>query len=318
MFFKYSYLPDTVANIKANVLADLVLIMTGTTNVNSLSGLCDKANSLIVSDVPAGWTLHDNAAGTNAKCLKAPMVDDPTAFKHVVLDTNTDAYCNLLLYASWDATTHTGKFLTNNSNSSATGQYVQNVAASAGGIMYGWVTARYMILFSRVNSLWGDQNYYSPTMVAERSRMWPLDTPALGIPPVIHVGWGYFLSNGSYKLYAPLKLSRAGGVASGASASFDMYIGMWGYFQNGGNFKGQHKKALNAAGQSFVPIYPIYLADYAEGGFPYGSISDVSGIFAVPGGILGTLETVTYNGITYNNIPVKQATDDLGLLVRRG
>ncbi|MEO5350043.1 MAG: hypothetical protein H7836_10385 [Magnetococcus sp. YQC-3] len=319
-FFKYVYLPDTVANIKANVLADLVLMMTGTTNVNSLSTLCDKANSLIVSDVPAGWTLHDNAAGTNAKCLKAPMADDPTAFKYVVLDTNSDAYCMQKLYYSWDATAHTGKFLTAGSDSGSLSQYVQNVASTFGGIMFGWVTARYMVLLSRVNNQWGDPSSTGATVVAERSRMWPLDIVSAGVPPVIHTSLGWLVNSSSSRVYAPLKITRTGGFASGQNAFMDFYAGIWGLcgYNAQNTFKGQFKKALNSAGQSFVPIYPIHVADVAECGLPYGNISDVCDMYIVPGGILGTLEVVTYNGNAYHNIPARQSTDDFGLLVRRG
>jgi hypothetical protein len=246
------------------------------------------------------------------------MADDPTAFKFVVLDTNTDAYCSQKLYYSWDATAHTGKFLANNSDSSNLSQYVQNSPSTVGGIMYGWVSARFMMLFSRVNSVWGDPNYAGPTLVAERSRMWPLDTVAAGVPPVHHFGFGWMMQNSSNRIYAPLKQTRTGGVVSGATAAVDMYVGPWGWFYNHGNLKGQFKKTLNASGQSSVPIFPILLCDPAESGMPYGSISEGSGIYAVPGSILGTLETITYNGITYNNVPVRQNGDDLGILVRRG
>jgi hypothetical protein len=315
-FFRYAYNADTVANMQANVLADVVAIVTGTTNVNSLSSGCNKADTLIISDVAAGWTLHDNAAGTNAKCVKAQFADDPTAFKYVVLDTNSAGEMTLKLYSSWDATAHTGKNLANLSNSTSTAQLVQNVANSVGGWMFGWVTARYLILFSRV-SAWGSPSYFGPTCVVERSRGWPLDTVALGIPPVLHFDGGFML-NGSGLAYAPMKQTRTGIVTTGTSAAFSLLIGPWGASNLlASNLRGQNKKAINASGQSFVPIYPVFVADMAESGLPYGSLTEACGIYAAPGGILGMLETVTINGNSYSNIPLGSA-DNLSLLIRKG
>lgn len=316
MFFQYTYLPDTLANMQTNVLADIVAIVTGTTNVNSLSAGCDKSNSLIVSDVPAGWTLHDAAAGTNARCVKAPIADDPAAFKYVVLDTNSVGNILQKLYYSWDATAHTGKFLAQYSDNGSFNQRVQSAASTVGGMIFGWVSARYMVMLSLISGWWGDQSYNGPTIIAERSRMWQRDTVAAGIPPVFHGGLGYILTQ-SQKFYAPLKQDRTGALSSGTSATLDMYVGIWGMLNGSLNLKGQYKKILNADGQSAVPIFPLYMADAAESGMPYGSISDASGIFAVPGGILGQLEVVTYNGLPYMNVSVRNS-DDLGLLMRRG
>ena len=90
MYARYQYNSGVQATVQANILADLLAILTGEVNVSNLSASCDKVNTTITVDNPAGWVLHDAAAGTNAKAIKAPLADDQATFKHLVLDTCQD------------------------------------------------------------------------------------------------------------------------------------------------------------------------------------------------------------------------------------
>ncbi len=74
MFATYNY---SAGGTQQGVLDDLIAILTGETNVSNLSATCNKGATSITATIPAGWTLHDAAAGTVTKVIKAPLADDP-------------------------------------------------------------------------------------------------------------------------------------------------------------------------------------------------------------------------------------------------
>lgn len=62
MYSKYNYLASSGVY---DILADVVLILTGTTNVATLSAACDDANTTIANTYAnAGWTVHDDTANS--------------------------------------------------------------------------------------------------------------------------------------------------------------------------------------------------------------------------------------------------------------
>jgi hypothetical protein len=88
-----SYFYNNGATV-ANILNDLKLILTGTTDVNTLSSQsCNKAQTLINASVTtSAWVAHDiTGVAANWICLKAPLSDDGTHYKYMVLDMNTMA-----------------------------------------------------------------------------------------------------------------------------------------------------------------------------------------------------------------------------------
>jgi hypothetical protein len=87
-----SYFYNNGATV-ANILNDLKLILTGTTDTAALSSQsCNKAQTLIMAGTtPAGWLVHDTAVSVNWVCLKSALVDDANKYKYMVLDMNTMA-----------------------------------------------------------------------------------------------------------------------------------------------------------------------------------------------------------------------------------
>jgi hypothetical protein len=105
MYAQYVY---KAGSTKANVLADIVALLTGETNKANLSADCVQANTeILTTESVAGWTLHDAAAATNRVVLSAPC-EDALFTKYFGLDFNGAT----LVYAggasTWDAGAHTG------------------------------------------------------------------------------------------------------------------------------------------------------------------------------------------------------------------
>lgn len=66
MFTTYNY---SAGATLGNVIKDIADILTGTTNVASLSAGCDQANTTILYDIAvAGWTMYDKAANSGGTC----------------------------------------------------------------------------------------------------------------------------------------------------------------------------------------------------------------------------------------------------------
>lgn len=142
----YAIYTPTLTATAANVLADLVLIFTGTTNTALLSGGCDIANTTILTTYNvAGWTVHDAAAGTNKVVLKAPCAHDATIFKYVSIDTNTAGLVKLDMHQGWDAGTHTSTLAI------SPGSYQRINLGTLGNIIL-FSSARYIALYGNFTS----------------------------------------------------------------------------------------------------------------------------------------------------------------------
>ncbi len=71
----------------AQVVTDIVAVLTGTTDVNELSAQIVNANSQIISTDPAGWTLVGDYL-TTGKVLSAPVADNASQYKYVAIFTS--------------------------------------------------------------------------------------------------------------------------------------------------------------------------------------------------------------------------------------
>lgn len=200
MWAKYEYAPGSTVG---NVLADIVLILTGTTNKALLSAACVQANTEIISTVVAGWTVHDASAGTNAKALKALNLDGST-YKYCVIgmDTANKLFCKV--YESWNATAHTGGNLAYLSDA-----IFEKIDLTNGGVLYISTSARGIVIHSLVAGVWGEVTYgYAPIGILERSRAAPWDTVANGYPPYVSfnlyfLGSSYYSEVATYNCWAP-------------------------------------------------------------------------------------------------------------------
>lgn len=153
MYAAYSYLSSPS---QANILADIVAILTGTTNPASLSAACDVANTTILTTYAvAGWTVHDAAAGTNVVCLKA-LCAHGAIYKYITIDTNTAGYIILRLWQDWNATTHIGTNGTSVTYSAIT--YSERYNTAGVGMLYIYATVRCVWLFGIYGATTGSSN----------------------------------------------------------------------------------------------------------------------------------------------------------------
>lgn len=179
MFAKYEY---QAGSTLANIMSDIVALLTGETVVANLSADCVDANSYIFSTVAAGWTVYDAAAGTNAQCLRALNLDGST-YKYLVVDLNTANKMYGKVYQSWDAGAHTGTNLSYNSDSATLSAL--KIDATNGGVLYIGASARGTVMNSFAGGIWGvnTTGVYSPIICYERSRAAAWDTAGAGYPP---------------------------------------------------------------------------------------------------------------------------------------
>lgn len=195
---------------QANILADVVAILTGETTVDDLSASCDKVNTTIDASVAAaGWTLHDASAGTNAVCLKAAVADNASQYKYLVVDTNSAGYIHTKGYETWDAGAHTG---TNMINYSDQASVAQRVNTTTGGRLDISASIRHAFLFSLQGGVYGSSTGNYPSGVLERTRRSPWDTVANGYPPFAHVNG---MNASTFK--EPRILNASGSDITGAS-----------------------------------------------------------------------------------------------------
>ena len=83
----YAKLQISSTATAAQVVTDIVAVLTGTTDVNELSAQIVKANSQIISTDPAGWTLVGDYL-TTGKVLSAPVADNASQYKYVAIFTS--------------------------------------------------------------------------------------------------------------------------------------------------------------------------------------------------------------------------------------
>jgi hypothetical protein len=105
MYIKYVANIGSIANLKS----DLQALLTGTTDINSLSSMCNKDESTIVTTLPCTWTLHDDSAGTNKFCIKNVAYDNPDQYHYVVF-TIANTSIAFSIYETWDTATNTGAY----------------------------------------------------------------------------------------------------------------------------------------------------------------------------------------------------------------
>lgn len=212
MFTRYEYKAGSTA---ANVVADVVKLLTGTTDKTLLSADCVQAPTIIINDGvarPAGWTEWDAAAGTNARGIRAPNFDGST-YKYVVVAHNNSTIMNFKLYESWNATAHTGTNLAYYSDL-ASANYGSTVNLALGGALFISSSARSIVFFGFVNGL-----YDSPQIVAEHSRDEIWDTPANNYPPTVFITGSSLTAGSGYYPYKPRIRNYPGNDAISSNAS---------------------------------------------------------------------------------------------------
>lgn len=280
----------------ANILADLVAILTGETDVNTLSASCNKAFTTIESITPSGWTLHDAAAGPNAQCIKAPLADDPETFKYVVIDTNTAGYVLTKVYEAWNATTHVG---TNPAFNSDVVGYAQRISTTVAGFIHIFSTARFLLLASRYSGLWGSSTNAGPSGCFERTRQCAWDTVTAGWPPFYFCAFGDLATTGG-GAWSPRLMTRSQTTLTGTSASFVGQAGPMGSVSAMFTALATvDQKIPDEYGSSQIPMFPITWISTANMPGPYGEMSAACDIWAIPAGVAANLDIIKKGGVDY-------------------
>ncbi|MBF0212378.1 MAG: hypothetical protein HQM00_02300 [Magnetococcales bacterium] len=316
MFANYAYQSGAS---KANILNDLVLLATGTTDKTLLSSDCDQANTTITSTDAAGWSVYDSSAGTNAKCLRAPLADDASSYKYIVIDTNTTGELYLGVYDDWNPATHAG---TNLAHYSRTAGYGQRWTASGAGNILVHATERHLVLLGIYGATVGGASNIAPCGCLERSRVGSWDVVGGATKP--YVWWAplaFNLGHGSSGLVygANVSIVRQGCAASAPSirrTDGAIITGSSAYFAcsiigiNTRNFLSSgdynyilpdaiYPRSANASGGYEIPFLQIFLTNYMLAPVPYGEISLVNDMWFSFPGIFAKQDEIVKDGVTY-------------------
>ncbi|MBF0186006.1 MAG: hypothetical protein HQM06_16675 [Magnetococcales bacterium] len=289
MYAKYVY---SAGSSQAQVLADVVAILTGTTDVATLSASCNKALSSITATVAAGWAVHDVSAAINAQALRAANADS-SSYKYVVIDTNTAGAIFAKVYESWDAGTHVGSNLAYNSDVAS---YAQRLDLSNGGTLYILASARFLLLASSIAAGWGSPSNGGPSGCFERSRACLWDTPSFGFPPALFINFGYAVANDT-GAFTPRKYTSGMATQTGSSASHSLTANHGTLSAYCTAISGQ--KVPAADGSMWIPFIPIGVADAAAMPCLYGDISTICDVWAMPSSVASNLDVISKNGANY-------------------
>ncbi len=133
----------------ADLISDLSSIITGSTDISSLSASCDKPNSTIIANsVAASWTLFDNVGDvTYSRVFSAPDYTGTTT-KYIKLHYNSTGGIVMTGYSGWNPTTHVGTDTT-----TSTGLSNSSVTTTLPLILYILVTTEYLCIVGYQNGV---------------------------------------------------------------------------------------------------------------------------------------------------------------------
>jgi len=289
MYATYTYAASSTA---ANILADVVKILTGETNKANLSANCVQAQtSISIAVSTAGWSVYDAAAGTNAQCLRAAYDDDATNYKYVVVDTNSAGYVLLKAYESWNSGTHAGTNLCYNSD--VVGQ-TQRVSTSLGGALSIRANAASILMLSFQSGVYGSSTGTSPTGIFERTRLALWDTVGNNLYPLIV--WANMQGIGTTgSAYSPRYPGTWGAVMTGSGAvmSFASIAGV------GVGGMPSDKVMYGVNGEFQTMLATLYVHNLSTNDFLGGSISALADCYTTRLNTGGFGDHLTYNGNDY-------------------
>jgi hypothetical protein len=296
MYAKYAY---TAAATVANVMSDLVALLTGESNKANLSAGCDQANTEIIATIPAGWTLHDAAAGTNKQVLKAPFSYNGSLFKFLMLDhsLNTNTRLTLYGYETWNEVAHTG---TNQTQNGTTAPHAKG--SGVAGFIYVFASSKFVAITNAYSTSWGDISYGGMSIFSEYTRAAPWSVTTM--PHAALIQTGACISLSPYTHVWPLKArDKTDLVLTGTGAR--AYLGSIGveiparytsslFFPNGGDFN-----IGDGLGAEYTPLFPIYAMNAPVYGIPIGDFSAAADFWLLPNNLIGNLTTFQYGGQDY-------------------
>lgn len=314
MYAKYVYNSGTT---QADMLADLIAILTGETVIANLSASCNKATTELLTTISAGWTVHDSSpGGSHRVILKAPYVDAIAGDKYLEIFVSSTTDLFFYVWETWDAVAHTGTNKTANGTTSD-----QRLDLSNGGNLYLASSARFMICFSQTGPYYGDGGS-GATLVAEYSRLQPWNSADSGYPAVCLAECGRLLNNSpGESAWLPRVLNAANNELTGANAK--AYFLSVGVDYNSWSTEwslpiGAGAKVPDGSGGFTMPHFPIYIGSPRTFVAPLGNITSLCDVHLAPANIVSLGETVNDGINDYIGITAYNTTNNQTFLVRKG
>lgn len=264
-------------------------------NVTSGSSLADVISAIetVLTTAPGGWSIHDAAAGTNAKCYKS-LQKDGSSYTYMVLDWNTTISTGVTglisrLYEDWNATTHVGTNKAENArdrSQTVIAEYLQgqklpwgetdpwqlDVHVLPGGAAF--YASRETGQVSANAAFLGSPTYGGVTVIGECLRENPNTLPA-GVPCAVWFNSGHpvYIAGWPTNEFSPCRLfdgrsaTVTGSIMPGLCCINLGYSGACGYASI--SFRRPNGTAGRAYVSSLIPLFAgsvasQYSADHAE------------------------------------------------------
>jgi hypothetical protein len=273
----------------ANVIADLVKLITGETTIANLSASCDQATTSIVSNtVPADWTVHDAAGGANSLQILKHLPATGAVDKYIGLSFNNGIVGGT--YAAWNNVAHTG------TDAATIGAIAGNTLTSAITI-YLWVTGRYVVLFTFNNASWSEPILFGEidrAHAASISDFWA-EGNAKSVSFVMKCSYGAQTPVGAMPR---IKNHNAAGEVSPVTPIGPLW---WSVPQNSSAYSGSITyMPRNIDDSAGIMLWPFHIGYGSVSVYSY--IGKVVGLFTGPTGTnmgLASLDEFSHGGKTY-------------------
>ena len=302
MFCKYAY---NAGITQAQLLSDIVAILTGETTVSNLGAGCDQANTTIsTARAVAGWTVHDSSGGTNVQVIKAACNGDAAQYKYVEINTNTAGEVICGLWESWDAGTNAG---TNLANLSKTSSQSQRYSTTLAGTLYISASQHRIAIYGAYTAVTGNSANGAATFILEADRGFTWCAVGQGFTPVT------FLHTSGQLGSSPRAISCANTVVTTTSAQVQI-LTMADCMSGATNiaFTTSSPNGVPMSGGVYgLPLLPFMgspgsTTQSTRTAFSGFSISDT---YVVPGGFSSSLDETAYDGDTFIVFPVSSASN---------
>lgn len=196
MYAKLNYLADA-GNDAEQVLQDLKLLLTGTTNLATLGGNINLGTSTQSQTWEAvAWTVYDTIA-LNTVVFEAPVHDDAGTKIYIEMFTYQTDEIHIRLWESWDIGSNTGTNGTYYVASNSPMKIMENLSFTTTPFnVYITASARHMLIRSEFAS--GSKLYFRGYIQYDRGEAW--DTVAAGYRPAIITNADTFATSTVYAL----------------------------------------------------------------------------------------------------------------------
>lgn len=270
MYAVYAY---KTAAVISEVMSDLMLLLTGTTDVNALGASCVKASSSILATEAAGWAVYDAAAGTNSQCVRA-LNQDGATYKYATVTIPSALILRVDGMESWNAGTHVGTNVVTGLNGT--------ISTTAGGVLYIYCTPKNLLIFpwtSASTQMWVGVLEY-PRGTVSPTTAYPCHVTIYAVS-----GWGAITS------YAAIASRTKSTIGAGDAATSTVCVSPLAASLTNGTAH-QYRDVNDTV---YQVLYPIGI-NHSTNGAPFGQAYDIKGL---GGGAINGFEEVTTGGITY-------------------